>query len=347
MNSYRSLIESVLDPVGVSGRDTIYICPKCDDKSGHLYVDYDHNMFHCFKCNYKGRSLSKLVKELGLDISFDYEDIDQPNRNIMLDEVINPKSKETTVLDYSINLKDLTEFYYNNSTVLSSVGRAYLNNRGVTDSMIDFYHIREGIDKSGVKFNINGKVYNGINYKNRVMIPSINKEGLISYFVARDYIGLSKQKYMNPPKELSYASEDVWCLDLVVSDNVIICEGVFTALSINSRLGKHIAVSTYGKDIAMKSSNLSNIIGTSQFDKLLNRDFVTYYMFYDKDAVEEMYNCAERLYNNKKEVKCILIPYDNYGKHADAADLSDNELLECILNAKEFNYIDKALIGLN
>lgn len=349
MNSYQSLVESVLLPVSSSGDDKIYLCPKCSDTSGHLYVNYDKNKFHCFRCNYGGKSIIKLLKDLNVQLDFDYEDLDQDQeiRSTRLDSIINNEENEVKYVDYSVNLKTLTEFYYRSTKDLTIPAINYLHSRYITDDMIEFYNIREGIDLSNQVLSINGISYKGINYKNRVFVPSITKDGQVSYYVARDYLGLSARKYLNPPKELSYASEDIWCLDKISGDLIIICEGVFTALSINSRLGKHVAIATYGKDIATKSNSDMLIRGTSQLTKLLNRKFKSYVLFYDKDAIEEMYNCAKELVDRGCSVSCVTIDTNKYGKHADAADLTTEELYYYLRNAKPYSNLDKAFIGLS
>lgn len=348
MNSFQTLIESSINPVGKSGKDIIYICPKCDDKSGHLYVNYEINKFNCFKCGFGGKNILYLVKALNIPTDFDYEDLGQTvsNRSELLDSIIEGKEEEIKEVDYSINVRVLTEFYYLNTKEVSDEARNYLYSRGITDSMIEFYKIREGINRYKDVILINDKPYQGLDYSGRVLVPSLTKDDLISYYVARDYLGFTKMRYMNPPKELSFASEDVWCLDKVTLPYVIICEGVFTALSVNSRLNKHVAVSTYGKGIAVKTNSEYRIRGTSQLKKLIDKKFDKYFLFYDRDAIEESYRYAKLLMDYGCDTKLILIPTDDYGKKADAADLPDEVLLDCISNAKNYSSLDNAFIGL-
>ena len=131
------------------------------------------------------------------------------------------------------------------------------------------------------------------------MVPSLRRDGRISFYVGRDYIGDKPAKYMNPPKELGAASEDVWNLDMIESDSVIICEGVFTAIAASPF--KLNAVATYGKSISKVSSNDSGTIVTSQGEKLLNKKFKNYYIAYDADAHKEAIQSCDYLYDTRIE----------------------------------------------
>lgn len=338
-NNFKSLIERKLVPVGKSGNDIIYICPKCDDKSGHLWVNYNTNKFHCFRCDWGSKSLIPLVKELGMDISFNYDIFDM-DYSKGLEDILNMKDTlgKKRVVDYSRNLKTLTQYYEYHTKELSSVATEYLLGRGLSMDLINRLNIREGLNRYGETLDINGKKFIGRDYSERIMVPSTQRGGtIISFFVARDYTGRKKNKYVNPPKELAFSSEDVFNLSNVDSEHVVICEGVFTAISVISALGKNMAVATYGKSIASKSnSDNPTITVTSQGEKLLNRKFKTYYVFYDLDARSSALNTCKYLSDRGANVKLVTINTDKYGEKADANDLTKEEILECIVNAKTY-----------
>ena len=284
--NFQSMIESKLEPVGKSNDDIIYLCPQCDDKSGHLYVNYNKGYFHCFKCNLSGKRLEGLLKILHIEIGYDYNKL-YSEYNKELDNIIYSKetvASESKVVDYSTDLEVLTEYYIQHTKPLSYVAYQYLLNRKLSPDLISKLGMREGVNRYGEIININGKDYIGRDYSNRILVPSLRKDGSISFYVARDYIGDKPAKYLNCSTTLAIASEDVWNLDNVETDIVILCEGVFTAIAVNQALGKFIAVATYGKSIAQNSS--SEIRATSQGEKLINRNFKRYIVFYDKDAIE-------------------------------------------------------------
>lgn len=341
MSYYKSLVERVLTPTDISGDEYIYPCPKCENVNTghHLYVNYSKDKFHCVKCGYGGKSISYLVKELGLKLDYDYEGM-LSTTSSELDDVINlsstPKSKRT--VDYSKNLDTLTTYYNIHTKELSLDARNYLYSRGLTDYWIDLFGIREGLNNYGFKYNINNKEYSGRDYSGRVLVPSINKNNKISFYVARDYTSLKKVKYLNPPKELAYASEDVWNLDIINSKDVVICEGVFSSIAVNIACNSLVSVATYGKSISDKSNSDSDLFNiTSQGEKLLSKKFNTYYVFYDKDAKVEAFKTMEYLYNRGAYVKYVEILTNDYGPKADASDMTCEEIKHYLNISKVYN----------
>ena len=327
------MIESKLEPVGKSNDDIIYLCPQCDDKSGHLYVNYNKGYFHCFKCNLSGKRLEGLLKILHIEIGYDYNKL-YSEYNKELDNIIYSKetvASESKVVDYSTDLEVLTEYYIQHTKPLSYVAYQYLLNRKLSPDLISKLGMREGVNRYGEIININGKDYIGRDYSGRVLVPSLRKDGSISFYVARDYIGDKPAKYLNPPKQLGAASEDVWNLDMVESDSVIICEGVFTAIAASPY--KLNSVATYGKSIAQRSSNDSGILVTSQGEKLLQKKFKNYYVAYDADAYDEAVKSCDYLYNRGANVYLVVIDPDKYGKKADVADIGYEEFLKLMSSA--------------
>lgn len=333
---FQSMIEQRLEPVGRSGNDIIYLCPQCDDKSGHLYINYDKGYYHCFKCNLSGKRLESLLKKLHIDIDYDYTKL-YNEQDKELDSIIAIKEDKKKsmrvekVVDYSTNLDVLTEYYYQHTKPLTRASFEYLLSRRIFPYNIEKLGMREGVNRYGDIININGKDYIGRDYSGRIMVPSLRRDGRISFYVGRDYIGDKPAKYMNPPKELGAASEDVWNLDMIESDSVIICEGVFTAIAASPY--KLNAVATYGKSIAQRSSNDSGITVTSQGEKLLNKKFKNYYVAYDADAHKEAIKSCDYLYDRGANVYLILIDPKKYGKKADVADIGYQEFLKLMNNA--------------
>lgn len=337
---FQSIVERKLEPVGTSNRDIIYRCPQCegDSSSGHLYVNYDKGYYHCFKCNLSGKRIEGLLKVLHIDIDFDYSKIydDQVSE---LDSIISLKdSKEiedTEILEYSTDLQVLTSYYYLHSTSLSDKAFQYLIHRGLSPQLISKLEMREGLNRFGEKFNIKGYDLLGRDYSGRIMIPSLRRDGLISFYLGRDYLGRDNlAKYINPPKELVASSEDVWNLDMVESESVIICEGVMTAIAASPY--KLNSVATYGKSIATVSSN-DRLKVTSQGEKLLARKFKNYIICYDADAHKEALQSAKYLYDRGANVYVVLIDPKKYGPKADVADIGYEEFLKLLRVAEKYD----------
>lgn len=331
---FQSMVERKLEPVGRSNNDIIYRCPYCEGEtgSGHLYVNYDKEYWHCFKCNIGGKRMESLLKALHIDISYDYQKLYNEQEK-ELDAIISPLKKKVInkLVDYSTDLGALTEYYQKHTKPLSEVAWNYLLSRGLTPDIIIRLQMKEGVNRYGEIISCKSKDYIGRDYSGRIMVPSLRRDGKISFYVARDYIGDKPAKYLNPPKELAAASEDVWSLDIVDSESVIICEGVFTAIAASPY--KSNAVATYGKSISQRASNESDIQVTSQGEKLLNRKFKNYYVAYDADAHEEAIKSCEYLYDRGANVYLILIDPKKYGKKADVADIGYDEFLKLMRNA--------------
>lgn len=339
-NSMQTLVERKLVPVGKSGNDIIYVCPhpNCDDKSGHLWINYHKGYFNCFKCGWGSKSLVPLLEKLGVDFKFDYESLER-STNESLDEILNmKKSTSKNLVDYSRNLKVLTAYYEQHSMPLSVKARQYLHDRGLSDMIIERLQIREGINRYKESILINGKTYDGRDYSGRVMVPSLRRDGTISYYVGRDITGTKKNKYLNPPKTLGFSSEDVWNLDNIETPYVIICEGVFSSIAVSNALGKFASCATYGKSISDRSNSDNPTISvTSQGEKLLNKNFSMYIVFYDKDAIVNALNTCKYLSDRGAKVRLVRIPENMYGPKADANDMRPEEIKELISNSEEYD----------
>lgn len=337
MAEFKSLVERKLDPVGRSGNDIIYLCPECNDTSGHLYVDYNKQYWHCFRCGIGGKRLESLLRLIHIDIDYDYSKLYSEQDN-ELDDIISMKKQKSVVVDpvdYSTDLDVLTYYYNQHTKPLTYPAMKYLLDRGLSYETIQRLDIREGINRYGDIITINSQEYLGRDYSGRIIVPSLRRDGRVSFYVARDYIGGKDAKYLNPPKEMVAASEDVWNLDMVESDSVIICEGVFTAIAASPY--KLNSVATYGKSIAQRSSNDSGILVTSQGEKLLRRKFKNYYVCYDADAYESSIKTCQYLYDRGANVYMVIIDPEKYGAKADVADLDYREFLELMKNAIHYD----------
>lgn len=341
MASMQSLVESKLDPKGRTGEEIVYACPNCEnhEEGHHLQVNYRKGYFNCFKCEFGGKNLDKLLRKIGISTDFDYDilqsDYDKDLKEVLgMGEPTISRVEEEKSVDYSYDLDVATAWFYEHAQPLTPVALNYLINRGMTMTQILKLKLMQGVNRYGQKIHIKGIEYEGRNYGNRILVPSNRKDGRISFFVARDFTGLQTPKYLNPPKFIAYASEDVWNLDMVQSRFVIITEGVFTAITAGGE--KAIAVATYGKSIA-DISNAEGVRVKSQGEKLLERGFDVYYLSYDADATEESLENAKYLADRGAKVKIVYIDPNIYGKKADANEIGYTEYLKCLANAYDYD----------
>ena len=136
----------------------------------------------------------------------------------------------------------------------------YLQNRGVSQSDI-------------LKWKI-GYCFSG-QYKNRVIVPSFDHEGDVSYFIARSYSGDS-YKYKNPR-----VSKDIVFNELYIdwNDDLVLVEGVFDAI----RAGN--AVPILGSTLRSDSRLLRKIVFND----------TPVYMALDPDAADKERRIIETL----------------------------------------------------
>lgn len=345
--SYQKLIESVLPQQGRSGNNIIYRCPNCEGStgSGHLYVNYDKNVYNCFKCGFKSRDIKLLVSRLGFDVTFDYDRMTNVTPDLLKDAISSlSKSKRTIDIDYSRDLEFLTMYFSAHVKPLSDKAIEYLYSRGIYEDKMSKYFILEGINRSGESFELDDKSVKGRDYSGRIMIPSIQRDGKISFYVARDYTGRRYSKYVNPPSELAYASEDVWNLDMVDSKSVIVCEGVFTAMTAGGSKGN--AVATYGKKVSHISNSDNKMIRvSSQGEKLLSRKFDRYYVVYDADAHSEGMDTANWLQSRGANVYIVYIDPLKYGDKADVDSIGYEEFLKLLVSSKRYDPLDRVFRG--
>ena len=344
MNNYQALVEMKLEPLAKSGDNYIYRCPKCEGNigSGHLYINYKKNKYNCFKCDVAGSDIRRLLYLLGVDAQFDYENIFSSYQQ-SLDDILSAPPK-CMRMDYSKNLKLLTAYYDWHTKELSEEAYLYLQKRGVSDSTIYNLRIKEGVNRYGEQFSYFKQEYAGVDYSQRIMVPSLRKDGTISYYVGRDYTGKKKNKYVNPSQKFAYASEDVWNLDMINSKHVIICEGVFSAITAGGI--KMNACATYGKSISRSSNtDREDVIVPCQGEKLLAKKFDTYYVAYDSDALREALNTCRYLFDRGANVKLVYIDPQVYGMKADANDIGYDTFLSLLSSAKKYDRLLELELG--
>jgi DNA primase len=175
----------------------------------------------------------------------------------------------------------------------------YLKNRGINESDVRKYNI--GYCKTG-------------RYRNRVVIPSYDKNGQVNYFIARSFEKDPYQKYDAP----SIQKTEIVGMEYFINWSVpiILCEGIFDAIAI-----KRNAVPLFGKSIP-KALML----------KLVESQVKTVYLALDKDALKEALTYSEQLINLGKEVYLIQLE----GK--DPSDLGFENMTKLLQQAKPLTF---------
>lgn len=289
------LLESVLGKgkPDKNKKDHVFHCPICNHKKPKLVVNVSSGQYNCWTCHppTKGKTPVSLFKKLGVD------------KARMVEMKSYFKSDRTKIEDFETTRIFLpTEFIPmtdNDKSLEYRHAAVYLKNRGINESDVRKYNI--GYCKTG-------------RYRNRVIIPSYDRNGQVNYFIARSFEKDPYQKYDAP----SVQKTEIVGMEYFInwSVPVILCEGIFDAIAI-----KRNAVPLFGKSIP-KALML----------KLVECQVKTVYLALDKDALKEALTYSEQLINLGKEV--YLIELD--GK--DPSDLGFENMTKLLQQAKPLTF---------
>ena len=218
-----SLLDKILSSRGRSlhkQNEYMWWSPFVQHHKPKLQVNIQTGKWHCWVSNQGGHNLFQLLKQVGADRSAYKE----------LSEIVgstyytSDKKVEEKTLSLPKEMKDFTE----GSSVFKRHAIGFLKSRGITNQLI-------------IRYNI-GYCTEGI-YQNRIIIPSYDSDGVLNYFIGRDFY-TGGMKYKNPP-----VSKDIIGFDLYTNWNepIIFCEGVFDAIAIRRN-----AIPLFGKTILPK-----------------------------------------------------------------------------------------------
>lgn len=198
-------------------------CPMCDDgrHKGNLEVNYFEHVYKCWSCGDENGTHGPLGKLIDIWGNKKQRKI----YNLLQPEEHKPKEKKKTRL----RLPDGFTLFKDSSLVYPVRRQAYLylKQRGITDEMIEKY---------GIGFCDRGK------FTGRVIIPSYDGEGELTYFIARSWNPHTKSKYMNPEAEKDIIIFNESLIDW--NQDIYLCEGIFDALFLPNSipmLGKHMS----------------------------------------------------------------------------------------------------------
>jgi len=294
------LLETVLGK-GKGSKTTMdyaFYCPVCKHHNPKLIVNIRSGQYNCWTCHppTKGKTPVSLFKK-----------IDAPTERVI--EMKSYFKNDNTKIDsVKPNKVTLPEEFISLSNPDKSLecrhALAYLKKRKITLQDIQKYNI--GYCKTG-------------RYRNRIIVPSYDKDGNINYFIARSFEPDPVRKYDAP----SCNKTELIGLEYFVnwSIPVILCEGIFDAIAI-----KRNAVPLFGKTIPQ-----------SLMLKLVESEVKTVYLALDKDALKEALTYSQNLLNLGKEVYLIELE----GK--DPSDLGFDNMTKLLHHAKPLSFGDLLL----
>lgn len=300
-NILLGLVESILGKGELRSRNNYaFYCPNCKHHSRKLEVNMlpttkNENRWNCWTCtNFKGTTLKSLFNALKVN----------PSKFDELNSILGTTYKADKIkVDIKVELPKEFQPFINlkKTNIISRHALKYLiKDRGITFEDI-------------IKFNI-GFCETG-RYKNKIIIPSYNKEGKLEYFVARSFEEDPFQKIDAPQSDkniIGFESTINWDLPL------IIVEGPFDALSV-----KRNAIPLFGKSVSEKLKK-----------QLVLNKVKSVYLALDEDALKNTIKLSEELINLGKKVYVIRLG----GK--DPSQIGFEKFTKLVHNAKQFSYGD-------
>jgi DNA primase len=294
------LLESVLGK-GKKDRHTFdyaFNCPVCNHKKPKLIVNVQSGNYNCWVCHppTKGKSPVSLLVKLGVDT----ERINEMKSYFKSDNTKIEDNRETTVF----LPKEFESFTHNDGSLEYRRAVSYLKMRGIQAPDVLKYNL--GYCKSG-------------RYRNKVIVPSYDKNGKLNYFIARSFEKDPFLKYDAP----AITKTEIIGMEYFInwSVPVILCEGAFDAIAI-----KRNAIPLFGKTIP-KALML----------KLVESQVKTVYLALDNDALKEALTYSQTLLDHGKEVYLIELE----GK--DPSELGFEKMTNLLQKAKPLTFADLLL----
>lgn len=155
--------------------ELIAICPNCGDAKYRpdkkkLCINIAKRVFHCWVCEYKGRSIPRLLMKVNRRVAEEY------SRKMGIFEDLSV-SESITRVTLPIDFKLVMDHLWNPE---AKIIRGYCHVRGLTDNDIWRYRIGFSPEQRG-----------------RLIIPSFDEDGNLNYWTARRIDDNPDWKYIN------------------------------------------------------------------------------------------------------------------------------------------------------
>ena len=286
------LLDKVLNSKGRSLRkqnEYMWWSPFVSHHKPKLQVNIETGKWHCWVSNQGGHNLFQLLKQVGADRSAYKE----------LSEIVGSTfySSEKKVSTEVLTLPKEIKYFDDIDSVFKLHALRFLYSRGITDTDIMRYSI--------------GYCTEGI-YQNRIIVPSYDSDGMLNYFIGRDFYS-GGMKYKNPP-----ISKDIIGFDLYVNWNepLILCEGVFDAIAI-----KNNSIPLFGKTILPKL-----------YKKIIEKRVKHIVISLDDDAFKDSLKMTNDFMNMGIDVRFVKL------KGKDPSEIGYEKMVSELFNSQRVNF---------
>jgi DNA primase len=260
-------VQAILDgalgaPKQFSNSEHYYFCPFCHHYKPKLAININKRMWHCWKCNSKGRTLISLLRRL--DISRDQL---AEIRAELLDEVRVYKTDTSVQVAFSLPA-EFRPLHQSHNSFEYRHALNYVHSRGVSSYEIIRYNI--GYCESG-------------EYGGSIVLPSYGEDGSLNYFVCRSFHADSYWTY-----KLPRLSKNVVGFDSTVNWNypIVLVEGAFDAIAVRRN-----AIPLFGTYVSPKLKT-----------KIIERNVQNIYIALDQDALKYALDAARYFMDEGRNV---------------------------------------------
>jgi len=274
------VLKGFLNLSHISRDECLFYCPYCEHHKPKMSVNLDKNVYKCWVCDTKGNNIWRLVRKFGDSSdkrkwrSFE-DEVDITDS--VYEKIFGTVKEEEEKIELPQEFVSLTN---RNLLVGGKRAKKYLLNRGLTDRDIARWKI--GYCASG-------------EYKNRVIIPSFNKDGKLNYFVGRSHSD-DWMRYKNPMVSRNIIFNE---LNVDWKERVCLVEGIFDAVKAGTN------------SIPLLGSTLNE--RSKLFQKITENDTIVY-LALDPDADKKSMEMIKAFLSHGIEVHTVDISgYEDVG----------------------------------
>lgn len=301
----KKIVEKYLgsyDHVEQGGTQYFYNCPEC----GHhrFTINYDKNVFRCWKCGYSSKSIISLL----FDLNASYTDIQKIKEHLGIKDYYGGGDKSLQekidkILFFEEETKD-TPIHEQRSwislftkSIFVTKARKYLYSRGVSDYEIRYYNIKYDRDTAMLVF------------------PSYDIHGNLNFYVKRN-VGHDYSYYENCDRSKKNIIFYESLIDFTRPVNIV--EGIFDVFKVGDNtiplLGSLMTNRLYRLLVAFETPEVNIMM--------------------DPDAKDSMIKMGEKLSTNGVNTNIIVLEGDQ-----DPSDKSKTEIKKLL--TKKRKHIDK------
>jgi len=204
------ILEEILGNNYRSNDEHLFFCPLCKHHKRKMSINISKNTYKCWICDSRGKNIYTLVRKFGNHFQRQKWQSFEESVNISEFDNIFEEKEEETIQRISLP-KEFISLANKNLSLTASAPLNYLRKRGINSA--DILKWKIGYCEDG-------------EYRNRIIVPSFNRDGNCNYFVARSWTK-DWLKYKNPP-----ASKNVVFNELMINwdEPIVLVEGIFDAI---------------------------------------------------------------------------------------------------------------------